>query len=333
MSEAVRLPERATPTAPLRIGVIGAGKHASRSHIAPLCACPDALVVAVADPSDDVLDSVFETHPEIAWHPTAAAMLEAVPLDAVVIASPDRFHLEHLRQALDHGLSALVEKPLARDSQQLEGLEHALDEAEERHLVVSSCHPRHFDPPFLYYYMERLFYAHQLGRPLGLGFDFSYHRPSQRGLHTGLLMDHLSHELDLANWYFGPSPTALERHADSDLRYAVSGIRDDGILLTFQGTRTLERHVYRERMRIRHERGTVEVDASTGTVIVTNDEQSGHRSLSCGATDYDRRFGALNLNFVRAVLGREPSYLTRGAMLVNTAAGVALTETGVYRSA
>jgi predicted dehydrogenase len=321
-----------TQTAPVRIGVIGAGAHAQRSHIEPLSDISVAELVAVADPSEDALDWVTDNHPGVRIYRDAEEMLQRVRLDAVVIASPDRFHVDHLEMALAAGLAALVEKPMAQDEDQYVRLEAALLQAEREHLVVSSCYPRHFDPPFLYYYEERDAYRNGLGLTLHLDFDFCYHRPTKEGLHTGLLMDHVGHELDLANWYFGESKTTLYRLYDSDTRYAVAGVREDGITMSFHGSRTLERHVYLERFRVRHAGGTVMVDCATGDVRVDDLERRESRLLNCGGTDYGRRFHDLNRNFVRAVLGQEESYLSRDTMLQNTLAGSSLTTTGIFRS-
>ena len=91
-------------------------------------------------------------------------------------------------------------------------------------------------------------------------FCFCYHKATKVGLHTGLLMDHVNHEIDLVNWYFGACPFKAYKLKDSNNEYAVSGIREDGLIFSFAGVRSLERSIFQETMDLRFEKG--EADGS-----------------------------------------------------------------------
>ena len=108
----------------LRVGIIGS--NYGLAHIAPLRAA-GATVVALAgrDPS--------KTATLAAQHQIALATTDIDQLcqavDAVVIASPDGLHHQHVLQVLGHGRHILCEKPLTRTASDAEALVAAAAQA------------------------------------------------------------------------------------------------------------------------------------------------------------------------------------------------------------
>ncbi|MDQ0395859.1 Gfo/Idh/MocA family protein [Labrys monachus] len=96
-----------------RIGVIGAGWWAAANHIPVLKANPDCEVVAVNRLGAAELEALRQRfdipHAFEDWR----EMLDTVPLDGVVVASPHVLHHDHAAAALGKGCHVLVEKPLA----------------------------------------------------------------------------------------------------------------------------------------------------------------------------------------------------------------------------
>lgn len=96
----------------LRFGVIGTGMM-GREHLRNLEALPGATAVAIADTDPASLSRGAARAPEgaaaFAGH---RAMLDAVELDALVIATPNHLHREALDDVWGSGLHVLVEKPL-----------------------------------------------------------------------------------------------------------------------------------------------------------------------------------------------------------------------------
>ena len=95
-----------------RIGVIGAGWWAVANHIPELQKIPECEIVAVnrlgAGELAEVqrafgIEHAFEDYRE---------MLEAVPMDGIVVSSPHTLHFEHASAALEKDCHVLVEKPL-----------------------------------------------------------------------------------------------------------------------------------------------------------------------------------------------------------------------------
>lgn len=109
----------ASDTPPVRIGVIGAG-FMGRQHIAFVERSPEAELAAVADPA--MGDGLFAC-PTFA---DTADMLDAVDLDAVIIANPNPLHVETAIACLEAGLAVLVEKPVAVDFAQAQLLANAV---------------------------------------------------------------------------------------------------------------------------------------------------------------------------------------------------------------
>ena len=95
-----------------RIGVIGAGWWAALNHLPALKALPDCDVVAVNRLGAAELAEVQRAFGVPLGFEDYRVMLESVPLDGVVIASPHGLHYEHAVAALAKGCHVLVEKPL-----------------------------------------------------------------------------------------------------------------------------------------------------------------------------------------------------------------------------
>lgn len=124
----------ASDAPPVRIGVIGAG-FMGRQHVGFIRAAADATLAAVADPA--AAEGAFDCP----THRTAAAMLEAEELDAVIIANPNALHVDTAIQCLEAGVAVLLEKPVAVDYAQAVRLVDAVARLRARLLV--GHHRRH----------------------------------------------------------------------------------------------------------------------------------------------------------------------------------------------
>lgn len=90
--------------APIRIGIVGLGKITRDQHVPVLRADPRFQLVAVASRS--------ATSEEVPVYPTLGAMIAATPaLEAVALCTPPQVRCALAREALDHGLHVLLEKP------------------------------------------------------------------------------------------------------------------------------------------------------------------------------------------------------------------------------
>ena len=118
-----------------RIGVIGAGWWAAHNHIPALEANGDCEIVAVnrLGPAElEALRNKFEIEHAFEDY---REMLERVPMDGVIIASPHVLHYEHAIAALDKGCHLMVEKPLTTNAADARDL-IARAEARGKQIVV-----------------------------------------------------------------------------------------------------------------------------------------------------------------------------------------------------
>ena len=96
---------------PVRLGVIGCGRIAQVAHLPAVAKAAGVELAAVSDPSSTLARGVSARYGVAGF--TDTAELLALPLDAVVLAVPDRLHLRLGVQALEAGVHVLVEKPSA----------------------------------------------------------------------------------------------------------------------------------------------------------------------------------------------------------------------------
>jgi myo-inositol 2-dehydrogenase / D-chiro-inositol 1-dehydrogenase len=222
--------------APLRIGLVGAGRWAA-AHRATLEAA-GAVLAAVAT---GTAASAVRVRAE--WQVPATtdlAELLASDVDAVIIASPNDLHAEQALRALAAGKHVLVEKPMAITR---EGAHRVVDAARRSDRVVAVGHEmRVFS---LFERVKTLIDAGRLGQPLHLWLDL-WRRPHRAGAGGwksdparigSTVLEEPVHYLDLARWYMGEPSEVLAWSSSRpahpgwfenlDVRLAF-GVADDG---------------------------------------------------------------------------------------------------------
>ena len=126
--------------APVSLAVIGAGLI-GRRHVDHVQGGLCAELAAIVDPSD--AGRAFAAEQDARWYPSIAAMLAEIRPEGVIIATPNRMHVEHGLQAIAAGITALVEKPLADDFAQATRLVEA---AEYAGVALLTGHHRRHNP-------------------------------------------------------------------------------------------------------------------------------------------------------------------------------------------
>jgi len=194
----------------IRIGVVGLGKM-GLSHLSMIRAHPGVRVDAVVDANSYVLD-VLTKYTGLQTFTDYAEMLDAVPLDAVIIATPTTFHAEMVRTALERDIDVFCEKPMCLTSADADALT-ALS-IERRRVTQVGYHNR-FVGAFAE--VKRLLDAGAIGRVthvLAEAYGPVVLRPtggtwrSKRDHGGGSLYDYAAHPLDLLSWYCG-SPSGV----------------------------------------------------------------------------------------------------------------------------
>ncbi|MER6775169.1 Gfo/Idh/MocA family oxidoreductase [Streptomyces bacillaris] len=107
--------ERATAP-PLRIGLVGHGWWAERYLLPPLLAMDEVRVPSLCGRSEERAAAAARANGIPESFTDLETMLDAVELDALVVASPPSTHLAAVTAAASRGLHVFCEKPLARDA-------------------------------------------------------------------------------------------------------------------------------------------------------------------------------------------------------------------------
>jgi scyllo-inositol 2-dehydrogenase (NADP+) len=190
----------------LSIGLIGLGKM-GLSHLAIVNAHPNVKLVGVCDTSAYVR-GVLSKYTGIPVYSDYKSLLNIEDLEAVVIATPSRFHAQIVRSALDKNLSVFCEKPFCLDV--ADGLQLA-DLAKQKGVVNQVGYHCRFVASFRE--AKRLIDANILGRihhvrteaygPVVLRPAGSTWRStgSEGG---GCLYDYACHAIDIVNYLVGP---------------------------------------------------------------------------------------------------------------------------------
>ncbi|HJQ08262.1 MAG TPA: Gfo/Idh/MocA family oxidoreductase [Candidatus Saccharimonadales bacterium] len=318
----------------IQYGVIGCGEHALQSHAVPNKNIAELALNGVYDLSEERMNRFVDEagNADTIQRFTTREELLRSTIGAVLIGTPDDCHFNDLGAAVKAGKHVFVEKPLAVSPAELEALPDVLKEAEQNGLIVSSCHPRRYDLPYVWLKNHLSEFRDTLGEPLQVKTDFSYHKPVRNWKHDrGLLLDHANHEIDLVNFLFGHSGFDATRLTDSYDRYRVAGIRDDGISFDFSGTRRLNAKTYPEWAGIRFETGEVTIDTHKGFARIIDHETGQENQQPVPVTAYEERGAATMENFDRAILGLAELYLSLQDLYVNTALSVTLTNQKTWK--
>lgn len=129
----------------LRVALAGLGTM-GRNHVRNIVSRADVALVAVADPEADARREIRTLAPAAREHSDALTMLAEEELDALIIAAPTTLHASLARAALERGVAALVEKPLAGSVEEARAL---VDLAESRAGFLQVGHIERFNPAVL----------------------------------------------------------------------------------------------------------------------------------------------------------------------------------------
>ena len=126
----------------IRLGVVGAGRITQVAHLPVFTKTNHVELVAISDPSTTLSEGVARKY-GITGYTDTADLLTDPDVDAVLIATPDRFHYPLGRQSLEAGKHVLMEKPLAQTSAQAQQL---ADLASELGLKLQTGAMKRHDP-------------------------------------------------------------------------------------------------------------------------------------------------------------------------------------------
>lgn len=216
---------------PIRTGIVGLGKMGI-SHFAIINAHPDLELVAIAD-TNSFLTTGIKKHTKVEVFKDFKRMIDKANLNAILIATPTRFHFEIAKYALEHDLDVFVEKPFTLT---LEEGRTLVELAKSRQRVNQVGFHNHFIGTFAE--VRRLIDTNAIGdvyHVTGEAYGQVVTKPktstwrSKKSEGGGCLHDYASHVVDLMNWVVGPPKKVLGAHLNSVFSEGV----DDAVYATF----------------------------------------------------------------------------------------------------
>jgi predicted dehydrogenase len=207
----------------LRMGIIGCGNVVLRRHLPALLTTPGIELRVVADPTPDRLQAARDGA-TLADRDAFTDWREALArpdVDALLIATPQRFRPEIAQAAAAAGKHLLCEKPLASSPAEAQEM---IDAARRHGVILATVHNYLFAP--VYRAIKEIAESAEIGvvELAMLNFLGVEDRPGAqayqpRWRHTtteaggGVLMDML-HAVYLANWFLGAAPVAVSATVD-----------------------------------------------------------------------------------------------------------------------
>ena len=202
----------------LGLGVVGVGEMGKRHAENLRRLVPEARLVAIADVAAQRAKQVAdELEIEHAFG-SLEEMLQHNDLDAVVIATPDKFHAQSIRMAASAGKNVFCEKPLAITLEDAEAALRAVSRAKVR-LQVGFM--RHYDPA--YAAARKRIEGGEIGTPIvfksvGRDKDEPPLSAYQSGVNGMLFYTNSIHDFDLARWLMQDEVLEVQSYTTTTVR-------------------------------------------------------------------------------------------------------------------
>jgi scyllo-inositol 2-dehydrogenase (NAD+) len=210
----------------LGIGVLGVGEM-GKWHAENLRRLvPQANLIAVADLAAQRARQVANELEIQHSYGSLEEMAERKDIDAVLIATPDKFHAQAIRIAAAAGKDILCEKPIAVN---LEDAQAALSEVARRKVRLQIGFMRRYDPAYSAA-MKRI-EAGEIGTPVifksvGRDKDEPPLAAYQANLNGMLFYNNTIHDFDLARWLMQDEVSEVHAYTTSAIRPEVANFGD-----------------------------------------------------------------------------------------------------------
>jgi scyllo-inositol 2-dehydrogenase (NAD+) len=210
----------------LGVGVLGVGEMGRRHAENLRHLVPNGRLVAIADVA---LERARQTATELEidnFYSGLEAMLDCKGLDAVVIATPDKFHPAAVKLAAAAGKSILCEKPLALS---LADAHESLETVSRAKVYFQVGFMRRYDPAYAAA-MKRI-EAGEIGTPvvfksIGRDKDGPPTASYQSNINGMLFYTNTIHDFDLARWLMQDEVSEVHAYTTVTIRPEVAQFGD-----------------------------------------------------------------------------------------------------------
>jgi inositol 2-dehydrogenase len=210
----------------LGIGVLGVGEMGKRHAENFRRLVPEARLVAVADVAAARAKQVAEELEIEHSYGSLEDMLGNNEIDAVLIATPDKFHAKGVWTAAAAGKNVLVEKPLAVD---LADAHKALAAVEKAKARLQVGFMRRYDPAYAAAFKR--IEAGEIGTPLifksvGRDKDEPPMAAYESNVNGMVFYNNTIHDFDLARWVMKDEVTEVQAYTTVAIRPEVAKFND-----------------------------------------------------------------------------------------------------------
>ncbi|WP_129116664.1 Gfo/Idh/MocA family protein [Halegenticoccus tardaugens] len=216
--------------APTAAGVIGVG-HMGRNHVRVYDELPGVDLVGVADADSTRAESIAAAHGTVAR--SQEDLLAAA--DLVSVAVPTSHHAPIVRDCIDAGVDALVEKPFVDD---LDAGRELASRAAEAGVTIQVGHVERFNPAIdaLAEILQDLdviaIEAHRLGPPL------------DRELDDSVVMDLMIHDVDVLLSLVDADLDTVSACGTRGTQYATANLRfENGVVANLTASRLTQKKI------------------------------------------------------------------------------------------
>jgi predicted dehydrogenase len=210
----------------LGIGVLGVGEMGRRHAENLRRLVPEARLIAVADVAAQRARQVAEELEIEHSYPSLEEMALRKDIDAILIATPDKFHAAAIRIAAAAGKNILCEKPIATT---LEDAHGALREVSHARVRLQIGFMRRYDPAYVA--AAKRIEAGEIGTPVifkSVGRDkeeppLAAYQSNVNGM---LFYNNTIHDFDLARWLMKDEVSEVQAYTTTAIRPEVATFGD-----------------------------------------------------------------------------------------------------------
>ena len=184
------------PSKDIRVGLLAYGAIGDE-HNSAIKATNGLVLAAVCDTKPERLEAALKISPDAKTFTDAHQMLASGEIDLVVVSTPPNSHYSWAKEALNHGINVMLEKPMALTADQCDEL---MALARQKELLLVVYQNRRYDLDFLT--MKQLIDTNQIGEVFHYeSFVGGYSKPcsywhSDAEVSGGAIFDWGSHFID-----------------------------------------------------------------------------------------------------------------------------------------
>lgn len=188
-----------------RIGIIGIGSFCSNYHIPNFLRRPDVEVTAVCDVSRERLDARSEGLRDAREFTDYRDLVDPDRVDGVHVSTPNSFHFEQAKLALERGIPVMVDKPLTMTVAQAKELVHL---SKSNNCILMTAFTRHFMASSVH--VRQKIASDETGPVQMVSAIQRRHGGNQPNPNGGMLLGRSVHITDVIPWLTGKRVTAAE---------------------------------------------------------------------------------------------------------------------------